>query len=220
VTHFAESYIRSVLGFQRAMFESTFHMVSQMQDLGERTLKSLWYQNPLLPDDGKVMIDQWLGTMQEGRNSLRRTVRENFEQMSDTLGKQASEASSQMSEGWRQFNRETLETGKTIAQAASRVYQAHPDAEESQQAREPHRSEKLQRSPARSASDRSGGKACRLNDADKEALENLFGIGEATAAKIVSFRKENGRFKDWVDLEEIPGIRNSIISRLKEECEL
>ena len=53
-----------------------------------------------------------------------------------------------------------------------------------------------------------------------EELETLFGIGEATAGKIVTFRKENGPFESWDELEEIPGIRNSIISRLRKECAL
>lgn len=40
-----------------------------------------------------------------------------------------------------------------------------------------------------------------VNKGDPVALNNIKGIGSATAKRIVDERKKNGNFKDWADFE-------------------
>lgn len=55
-----------------------------------------------------------------------------------------------------------------------------------------------------------------INTANLEELTKLPGIGEATANKIISYRKEIGKFKTIEDLKNVPGIGNSKFDNLKD----
>lgn len=55
-----------------------------------------------------------------------------------------------------------------------------------------------------------------INSATIEELTSLPGIGEATANKIITYRKENGKFTSIEDLKNVPGIGNSKFEELKD----
>lgn len=55
-----------------------------------------------------------------------------------------------------------------------------------------------------------------INTATVEQLTTLPGIGEATASKIIEYRKENGKFKKVEDLKNVPGIGDSKFQNIKE----
>lgn len=54
-----------------------------------------------------------------------------------------------------------------------------------------------------------------LNTATREQLEALPGIGPETAAKIMAYRQENGKFHQAEDLMNVPGIGPGRFARLK-----
>ena len=55
-----------------------------------------------------------------------------------------------------------------------------------------------------------------INSATAEELTQLPGVGEATANKIISYRQENGKFKDTEELKNVPGIGDSKFEGLKD----
>jgi len=55
-----------------------------------------------------------------------------------------------------------------------------------------------------------------LNNADAAALEALPGIGEVLAARIVADREKNGPFKSVDDLKRVPGIKEAVLSQIRE----
>lgn len=57
----------------------------------------------------------------------------------------------------------------------------------------------------------------QLNKATKQQLENIIGIGHATAEKIVNYRDEHGRYENFDDLKKVDGIKEAIIQRLQDE---
>lgn len=55
-----------------------------------------------------------------------------------------------------------------------------------------------------------------LNRADEAALDDLPGVGPATAAAIVAHRDEHGPFTSVTSLQEVPGIGPAKLERLRE----
>ena len=71
----------------------------------------------------------------------------------------------------------------------------------------------VQEPPARTASERPA--PLNLNTATEAQLEALPGIGAATAARIVEYRKKNGAFKKAEDLMNVKGIGEKSFLKLK-----
>lgn len=56
-----------------------------------------------------------------------------------------------------------------------------------------------------------------LNTAEKAELMTLSGIGESRAEAILTYRKENGGFKDIEEIKKIEGIKEGIFNRIKDQ---
>ena len=56
-----------------------------------------------------------------------------------------------------------------------------------------------------------------LNKAGKEELMTLSGIGESRAEAIITYRQENGGFKDIEEIKKIEGIKDGIFQRIKDQ---
>lgn len=59
-----------------------------------------------------------------------------------------------------------------------------------------------------------------INTATLNELIELPGIGEATANKIIEYRKENGRFENIEELKNVPGIGNAKFENLKDQIKV
>lgn len=55
-----------------------------------------------------------------------------------------------------------------------------------------------------------------INQASKEKLMELSGIGESKAAQIISYREENGAFQKIEDIMKISGIKEGVFGRIKD----
>lgn len=55
-----------------------------------------------------------------------------------------------------------------------------------------------------------------INTADLIELQEIPGVGEATAQKIISYREENGKFKNIEDIKNVKGIGDSKYEDMKE----
>lgn len=59
--------------------------------------------------------------------------------------------------------------------------------------------------------------AVNINKATKEELQTLQGIGESTSEKIITYRKENGNFKQIEDIKNVPGIGEAKYENIKDK---
>ena len=62
--------------------------------------------------------------------------------------------------------------------------------------------------------------AIDINKADAKKLTTLPGIGEAKAAAIVKYRKENGNFQSAKDLIKVKGIGPKVFEKLSKEISI
>jgi competence ComEA-like helix-hairpin-helix protein len=56
----------------------------------------------------------------------------------------------------------------------------------------------------------------RINTANKNELMKIPGVGEVTAERIILFRKENGVFKNELDLLKVKGIGKKKLEQIKQ----
>lgn len=56
-----------------------------------------------------------------------------------------------------------------------------------------------------------------INTADQTELEEIPGVGESTALKIIEYRKTNGKFKSIEDIKNVSGIGDSKFENMKEK---
>lgn len=54
-----------------------------------------------------------------------------------------------------------------------------------------------------------------INAATQTQLETLPGVGPSTATKIITYRKENGKFKTIEDIKQVSGIGESKFEKIK-----
>ena len=61
------------------------------------------------------------------------------------------------------------------------------------------------------------GALVNINQASKEELMTLPGIGESKADKIIAYREENGRFSTPEGIMEISGIKDGLYNKIKDK---
>ena len=59
-----------------------------------------------------------------------------------------------------------------------------------------------------------------INTANKDELDTLPGIGEATAEKIIEYRNKNGKFASKEEIKEVSGIGDSKYEQIKDLIEI
>lgn len=66
------------------------------------------------------------------------------------------------------------------------------------------------------SSGRSSDGKININTADSSQLQELNGVGPATAEKIIDYRKQNGRFQSIEDIKNVSGIGDKTYEKLKD----
>jgi len=74
--------------------------------------------------------------------------------------------------------------------------------------------------PSLNFTDQSGtsqSKRININTADSETLQQLTGVGPATAEKIINYRNENGKFKSIEDIKNVSGIGDKTFEKFRDK---
>ena len=63
--------------------------------------------------------------------------------------------------------------------------------------------------------EKNSGSLININSANRDKLTEIPGVGDATAEKIVTYREENGKFKNIEDLKNVSGIGDKKFDAIK-----
>lgn len=71
--------------------------------------------------------------------------------------------------------------------------------------------------PPQTALGKDGSGLVNINSADSQTLQEIPGVGPATAEKIIAYRTENGRFSSIEDLKNVSGIGDKTFEKMKDK---
>jgi len=70
--------LKQILDFNKTSFDNTFHALNMVQDQIEKMVNSMVDQNPLIPEEGRKAIHEWVGSCKKGSQEYKKLVDENF----------------------------------------------------------------------------------------------------------------------------------------------
>jgi hypothetical protein len=71
--------LKQMLDFNRSAFETSFNMISSLQDQTQRAAEMyLQHANQWLPQEQKNAIDEWTKAFRQGRETFKNTVDDSF----------------------------------------------------------------------------------------------------------------------------------------------
>ena len=59
-----------------------------------------------------------------------------------------------------------------------------------------------------------------INTADTEGLQRISGIGASRAKDIIAYREENGGFSTKEDIMKVPGIKEGMFNKIKDQIKV
>jgi hypothetical protein len=72
---------KQMLDFNKAALDNTFNTMIMFQEQTETVGNMLMEKNPLLPEEGKKAVKDWIRTYKKGRDDFRKAVDESFMKM-------------------------------------------------------------------------------------------------------------------------------------------
>lgn len=80
--------------------------------------------------------------------------------------------------------------------------------------------EEMAGAPAGLPDESAGDGLININTADEAVLCTLSGIGESRARDILRYREENGPFESCEDIMKVPGIKESVYSKIRDRIKI
>ena len=81
----ATKLVLSVVDFEKTTFDSTFKVVSQLQEQSEKAVQGLIEGAGWLPKEGKSIVREWIRMLRTGRSDFKKTVDKSFDLLTDYL---------------------------------------------------------------------------------------------------------------------------------------
>ncbi|MBF0469403.1 MAG: hypothetical protein HQK61_11055 [Desulfamplus sp.] len=77
--------VNQVIDFQKNMFDSSFAMLSNIQDQGEQIISKAIEKNPLIPNDTLKVCTYWMDLIKKNRKNYKSYVDTNFVKIKDVF---------------------------------------------------------------------------------------------------------------------------------------
>lgn len=73
-----DQLIKQWLSFQKMALDNTFQSMAQLQDYMAKQITLAVQMNPALPEEGKRLISEWVGSYRKGREELKSRVDDHY----------------------------------------------------------------------------------------------------------------------------------------------
>lgn len=72
---------KQMIDFQKATFNNAFNTMNMWQEQSEQILNTFLEQNPMLPQQNKEAINEWLKVCKKAREDYKKTIEESFKNL-------------------------------------------------------------------------------------------------------------------------------------------
>jgi Na+-transporting NADH:ubiquinone oxidoreductase subunit NqrA len=82
-----KTFLKQTLAFNKSVFDNTFSAVGIAQEQTEKMFLTYLDQNPMLPEEGKNAIKQWIDTYKTGLDEFKKLADNGYEKVEDFFNK-------------------------------------------------------------------------------------------------------------------------------------
>lgn len=76
---------KQMIAFNKTAFDNTFEAMTALQEQTEKMMSLYLEQAPLIPEEGKKAINDWLKTYKKGRADFKAAADENYKKVESFL---------------------------------------------------------------------------------------------------------------------------------------
>ncbi|MBN1834067.1 MAG: hypothetical protein JW896_18360 [Deltaproteobacteria bacterium] len=78
-----KQFVKQMIDFHKTSFDNSFTAMVMLQEQTEKMMQTVLDQASWLPDDGKNVLNQWIGAYKKGRDDFKKAVDDNFKKVED-----------------------------------------------------------------------------------------------------------------------------------------
>jgi hypothetical protein len=78
---------KQVIQFYKTTFNNSYSTMTMLQDQAEKLLKTFVEQSPGMNDEGKKVLEQWVGVYKKGRDDFKKAMDEGYAKVEDYFEK-------------------------------------------------------------------------------------------------------------------------------------
>ncbi len=75
--------MKQMIKLNKTAFENTFNSIVMLQNQTEQMVQTLISQSPLLPDEGKKALEEWIKAYKKARDEFKKAVDESYKRVED-----------------------------------------------------------------------------------------------------------------------------------------
>lgn len=72
---------KQMIEFQKTTFNNTFSTISMLQDQSEKMINTFLEQNPMMPQQNKDALNEWLKVCKKARDDYKKAIDESFKNL-------------------------------------------------------------------------------------------------------------------------------------------
>jgi hypothetical protein len=76
---------KQIIGFYKTTFDNSFGAVVMLQEQSEKLLYNLVDKTPWVNEEGRKVLNQWIGAYKQGRDEFKRVVDEGYTKAADLI---------------------------------------------------------------------------------------------------------------------------------------